>query len=130
MAEKLEKPEQEPKYSNSAIAHELRTPLTSLRGRLQGLADGVYDPNPNLFYGLISHVEGLTRIVDDLKTLSLMNAGKIELQLSEFELASEVDDVAKSIAPTLSSAELSLGVDAQITWVLAIASASGRFCSP
>ena len=93
-------------YSNSAIAHELRTPLTILRGRMQGLADGVYEPSQEVFRGLIGHIDALTRIVDDLKTLSLMNAGRMELDCSQFDLATEVADVMASAAPTLSDRKI------------------------
>lgn len=106
MAEKLQKAEQELQYSNSAIAHELRTPLTILRGRMQGLADGVYEPTQDVFRGLIGHIDALTRIVDDLKTLSLMNAGRMELDCTRFDLAAEVADVMASAAPMLADRKI------------------------
>lgn len=101
MAEQLQRAEQELKYSNSAIAHELRTPLTILRGRMQGLADGVYQPSQDMFLGLIKHIDSLTRIVEDLRTLSLMNAGRMELHLSKFDLSEEVADIVSSMKPFL-----------------------------
>jgi len=106
MAEKLQRAEKELQYSNSAIAHELRTPLTILRGRVQGLADGVYEPSQDIFRGLIGHIDALTRIVDDLKTLSLMNAGRMELDYSEFDLAAEVADVIASATPMLADRKI------------------------
>ncbi len=106
MAEKLQKAEKELQYSNSAIAHELRTPLTILRGRMQGLAEGVYEPSQDVFRGLIGHIDALTRIVDDLKTLSLMNAGRMELDYSRFDLAAEVADVIASATPTLANCKI------------------------
>ena len=111
MAEKLEKAEKELIYSNSAIAHELRTPLTILRGRLQGLADGVYDPSPDVFHGLIKHVDSLTRIVEDLRTLSLMNAGRMELHLARFDLSEEVAEVVDALKPALAGASVCLHMD-------------------
>lgn len=46
MAEKLQTLDMQRKSWNAAIAHELRTPVTILRGRLQGLVDGVFEPDP------------------------------------------------------------------------------------
>ena len=46
MAQRLKRMAQEQAFWNAAIAHELRTPLTILRGRLQGLAEGVFEPDP------------------------------------------------------------------------------------
>ncbi|MBJ2153155.1 HAMP domain-containing histidine kinase [Paracoccus sp. IB05] len=90
MAERLERAETELAYSNSAIAHELRTPLTILRGRLQGLSDGVFDPTPQLYDRLIAHVDHLSAIVEELRTLALSTAGQLELNCRPLDLADEV----------------------------------------
>ncbi len=89
MAERLQRAEAELAYSNSAIAHELRTPLTILRGRLQGLLDGVFDPSPELYGRLIAHVDDLSAIVEELRTLALSNAGQLDLVYGSVDLATE-----------------------------------------
>ncbi|AYM60683.1 ATP-binding protein [Agrobacterium fabrum] len=104
MAERLERAETELKYSNSAIAHELRTPLTILRGRLQGLLDGAFQPTPQLYHRLIAHVDDLGGIVEELRTLALSNAGQLDLQYSRLDLASEVAAAADSMEDDLSIA--------------------------
>jgi len=119
MAEKLQRAEKELQYSNSAIAHELRTPLTILRGRMQGLADGVFEPSQDVFLGLVKHIDSLTRIVDDLKTLSLMNAGRMELQVSRFDLAAEVGDTVDTMRPALSAQRLEIVTDLRDAPVIA-----------
>jgi signal transduction histidine kinase len=67
MAEKLQTLDIQRKSWNAAIAHELRTPVTILRGRLQGLVDGVFTPDPVLFTNLLKQTEGLTRLIEDLR---------------------------------------------------------------
>lgn len=104
MAERLERAETELKYSNSAIAHELRTPLTILRGRLQGLLDGAFQPSPQLYLRLIAHVDDLGGIVEELRTLALSNAGQLDLQYSRLDLAAEVEAAATSMEDDLSIA--------------------------
>lgn len=104
MAERLERAETELKYSNSAIAHELRTPLTILRGRLQGLLDGAFQPTPQLYLRLIAHVDDLGGIVEELRTLGLSNAGQLDLQYSRLDLASEVAAAADSMEDDLAIA--------------------------
>ncbi|RUY27360.1 HAMP domain-containing protein [Mesorhizobium sp. M7A.F.Ca.US.001.04.1.1] len=104
MASRLERAEAELRFSNSAIAHELRTPLTILRGRLQGLADGVFMPSDELFGNLISHVDDLSRLVEDLRTLGLVNAGRLELQIESIDLSQEADAVIAAIEPELRDA--------------------------
>jgi two-component system sensor histidine kinase AdeS len=73
---------------------------------MQGLAEGVYEPSQDVFRGLIGHIDALTRIVDDLKTLSLMNAGRMELDYSRFDLAAEVADIIASATPTLANCKI------------------------
>ncbi|MBN9021650.1 MAG: HAMP domain-containing histidine kinase [Rhizobiales bacterium] len=99
MAARLERAEWELRYSHSAIAHELRTPLTILRGRLQGLSDGVFAPTP---------VDDLSRIVEDLRTLALSEAGRLELTLGEFDLAEEAEAVITSVEPDLTGAGIAV----------------------
>ena len=111
MAARLEQAENELRYSNSAIAHELRTPLTILRGRLQGLADGVFPPSQELYERLIAHIDDLARIVEDLRILGLSSAGQMELKLERFDLASEAAEVAAAVADDLAKAGIALRQD-------------------
>lgn len=97
MAGRLQRAEAELKYSNSAIAHELRTPLTILRGRLQGLLDGAFTPSPELYGRLINHVDDLSAIVEELRTLALSNAGQLDLQYSSLDIATEAEAALASL---------------------------------
>lgn len=108
MAERLERAEAELAYSNSAIAHELRTPLTILRGRLQGLSDGVFEPTPPLYERLIEHVDHLSDLVEELRTLALSNAGKLDLTYSAFDLAGEVGVALTGLETELATAGITL----------------------
>ncbi|MGO4682162.1 ATP-binding protein [Hyphomicrobium sp. 2TAF46] len=111
MATQLAAYESEMRTWNSAIAHELRTPLTILRGRLQGLYDDVFAPDKTMVLNLIQHVDGLTRIVEDLRTLSLAEAGRLELLLGTVNLASEAQAVLAMVGPDLTAAGISTEVD-------------------
>jgi two-component system sensor histidine kinase AdeS len=108
MAARLESAEAELHYSNTAIAHELRTPLTILRGRLQGLSDGVFAPSPQLYDTLLAHIDGLTRLVEDLRTLGLFTADRLELTLDSVDLASEAKAVLQSIEPDMAEAGIAV----------------------
>jgi len=117
MASRLERAEAELRFSNSAIAHELRTPLTILRGRLQGLSDGLFKPSDQLYGSLISHVDDLTRLVEDLRTLGLVNAGQLDLLLETVDLSREADAVITAMEPGLRDAGIVVERDLQITRV-------------
>ncbi|SFP17215.1 two-component system, OmpR family, sensor histidine kinase AdeS [Ectopseudomonas composti] len=101
MAERLQSVTREREFWNAAIAHELRTPLTILRGRLQGLAEGVFSPSNELFEGLLHHVESLSRLIEDLRVLSLNESGHLEVQRVSVRLADELGSVLQTFATPL-----------------------------
>ncbi len=64
------------------VSHELRTPLTAIRGYAETLLNGaVRDPDrASEFVGVIQrHSERLTRLIDDLLTLSDLELGRTEI---------------------------------------------------
>lgn len=103
MAEQLQHMTREREFWNAAIAHELRTPVTILRGRLQGLAEGVFSPSTEIFAGLLRQVEGLNHIIEDLRVLSLNDSGHLELQWAEVDLASEISSLVSTFAAALTA---------------------------
>ncbi|TDS84985.1 ATP-binding protein [Comamonas sp. JUb58] len=90
LAEKLERVTQEQKFWNAAIAHELRTPITILSGRLQGLSDGIFMPSQDNFQKLLKSVESLGRLVEDLRTVGLADAGHLYLHFEQARLDEDV----------------------------------------
>ena len=117
MAERLQTMEQERAFWNAAIAHELRTPVTVLRGRLQGLTDGVFAPEAKLFSGLLRQVEGLSCLIEDLRVLSLNDSGHLVLSLTQTNLAQEIATVTHLLEPSLKARgfSLHLALDAMAT---------------
>lgn len=101
MASQLERVTQEQAQWHAAIAHELRTPVTVLRGRLQGLADGVFEPSQALFQKLLSQVDGLTRLIEDLRVLGLTGSGHLHLQMVDADLSAELRKVVDLYEPVL-----------------------------
>ncbi len=106
MAERLQRVTKEQVFWNAAIAHELRTPVTILRGRLQGLVEGVFEPSELQFRSLLAQVENLARLVEDLRVVGLADGGHLQLQFSEADLALEIESVVQLLMPGLESAGL------------------------
>lgn len=90
MAERLERMSQEQAQWNAAISHELRTPVSILRGRLQGLVEGVFPPSTLLFSSLLSQVESLGRLIEDLRTVALADNARLKLKLELVDIGDEV----------------------------------------
>lgn len=92
------------------VAHEIRTPLTTLRGNLEGLVDGVIEPTPQLFGVLQQETDRLTGLVDDLQQLSRVEAGDIELRITDVAIAGVVDRVVVQAAPSFEAKGVDLHV--------------------
>lgn len=111
MAEALQHADRELKDSTAAIAHELRTPLTVLSGRLHGIQDGVFAAGPDQIDSLIHQVDSLTRLVDDLRTMSVVNSGQLVLDLATIDLAEAIRPVIAAMRPDLEAAGLTIICD-------------------
>lgn len=61
------------------VAHELRTPVATLEGYLEGLLDGVVEPNARTWAKLHDEAGRLRRLIDDLQTLSRAEARQVSL---------------------------------------------------
>ncbi|NQE64434.1 ATP-binding protein [Caulobacter sp. RHG1] len=112
MASRLEVSVAEATQWNATIAHELRTPLTVLNGLLQGVADGVFEKDDAWTALLRAQVDGLTRLVEDLRVLSLDESGHFHLRLEVVSLAAIIAPLRTLYDPTLTQAGLAP------TWIL------------
>lgn len=61
------------------IAHELRTPLTVVLGHTEALSEGQLPPDAETFEIIYDETKRLNRLVEDLRTLSLSDAGELHL---------------------------------------------------
>lgn len=66
-------------------SHDLRAPLASMQVLVEGMEDGVIEPEEHL-PALHAQVRTLTKLVDDLFELARIDAGLLDLELREAEL--------------------------------------------
>lgn len=90
MAQRLQDMAADMTLWNATIAHELRTPLTILKGRLQGMIDGVFEPDEKSLHALVLQVDSLARLVEDLRTVTLADSGHLDLRLQPVRLRDEI----------------------------------------
>lgn len=107
MVAELERADQQRRNLTADIAHELRTPLHIIQGKLEGMLDGVYAAEPKHIDDALEETKLLTRLVNDLQTLSLAETGQLPLHHTRFLLADLVSDVSASF----SAQATALGVD-------------------
>jgi signal transduction histidine kinase len=65
------------KQMTADIAHELRTPLSLIIGHAEGVHDGVLPASKENFEIIREEAERLEQLVNDLRTLSLADAGEL-----------------------------------------------------
>ncbi len=63
------------------IAHELRTPLSLILGHAEAVHDGVLPPTRENFEIIRDEAARLEHLVDDLRTLSLADAGELSMEM-------------------------------------------------
>ncbi len=86
MATALERNDRERREMLADIAHELRTPLSVIRGRLEGIVDGIYPAQANQISPALESVYLLERVTDDLRLLTLAETRQLHFEKRDFDL--------------------------------------------
>ncbi len=92
MAEQLEKKEQSRRHLLADIAHELRNPLSIIQGNLEAWLDGVIVPEPQQIAPVYDETVLLSRLIADLRDLSLAEAGQLKL----YQNATKLEDLVRT----------------------------------
>jgi signal transduction histidine kinase len=87
LAHELEEGERRQRRLTSDIAHELRTPLTCLQGTIEAMLDGVWKPDQEHLTSCHDEIVRITRLVQDLNTLTNLEWENIDLNKTDFDLA-------------------------------------------
>jgi signal transduction histidine kinase len=93
------------------VAHELRTPITTLDGYLEGLEDGVIEPNPETWRLLRTETGRLTRLVTDLSELWRAEARQLPLRTEAVDMTVLAREVAERFAPLGAPREVRIELD-------------------
>jgi signal transduction histidine kinase len=93
------------------IAHELRTPLTVIQGNLRAILDDVYELDKVEVARLYDQTRQLSRLVDDLHDLSLLEAKQFSLDFTSINMNDLVQDVAAIYSPIFEDSGTSLSLD-------------------
>lgn len=110
MSSQLAQSNQARKQMTADIAHELRNPLLVITGYIEALRDGVLRPTPERFDMMHEEAQHLQRLVTDLRTLSLADAGELALVKQTIAPAALLSRVAEAYAPAAEKAGIQLAV--------------------
>ncbi len=106
------------------IAHDLATPLTAIQGLSEALADDVIQgpvARQETAQRIGREVQRLRRLVADVRQMTLMEAGQIQLDLAPLDLQSLVDETVLVIEPECEAAGITIknGIPADVPYVQA-----------
>jgi len=113
MAADLGRATQARKQMTADIAHDLGTPLTVLGGYLEAMQEGVLDATPERIEVMHTEIIHLQRLVQDLRTLSLADAGQISLKREQVDVEAFLRRVAASYQLAAEKQDVDLRVEAE-----------------
>ncbi len=111
MADQLERYARERQNMIADIAHELRTPLAVIQSNLEAMLDGVLPTSPAELNSLHQEALLLNRLIGDLRTVSLAEAGQLQLDRQPVTPGDLVHTVSARFAATAAEKLIALTVD-------------------
>jgi signal transduction histidine kinase len=109
MAEQLEATDLRRRTFLADVTHELRTPLSVIRGRAEGIIDGVYPGDTEHVAPVLEAARTLEGLIEDLRTLALADAGGLTLRREPFDIGLLVEETLASFEVVVSDAKVRIG---------------------
>jgi signal transduction histidine kinase len=111
MAERLELTERQRRDLLADVAHELRTPLSVIRGRVEGMRDGLYEPDAEHLELIERETDVMARLLEDLQLLSNVEAGALRLHRERVEPRELVEAAAGAFRTQAEEAGVHIGTE-------------------
>jgi signal transduction histidine kinase len=108
MTERLQANEKLRRNLLADVAHELRTPLSVIQGNVEGMLDGVYPRDDSHLLPILDQTAMMSRLLDDLRTFSLVEAGVFKLHREPTDIEELVLDLVAAYQPRARQAGVSL----------------------
>jgi len=95
------------------IAHELRTPLSVIMAHTEGIEDGVLPPSKETFQIIHDETLRLSTMVEDLRTLSLAEAGELGLTPCKISPGDILRQAAAAQSPRAMQRDITIDVEVE-----------------
>lgn len=93
MAERIDRSRTDRQALLADVTHELRTPLQVIGGSVEAMLDGIHPRDDAHLAPLLAETAVMDRLLDDLRTLSLAEAGALPLHREELDVRRLLADV-------------------------------------
>ena len=110
MAVRLDASEEARRRFLADVTHELRTPLTVLQGEIEAQLDGIHARDDAHLTTLLDQTRTLDRLVEDLRTLSLGDAGRLVLHPETMSLRAVVEDAVSAVTPLAARRQIAVSM--------------------
>jgi two-component system sensor histidine kinase BaeS len=110
MAERLDRSRDDRRAMLADVTHELRTPITVIQGGLEAMLDGVHPYDEDHVAPLLAETVVMGRLLDDLRTLSLADAGALTLHREPADLPAIAQQAVAAQAPIAAARGVALTV--------------------
>jgi two-component system sensor histidine kinase BaeS len=107
MAAELQRSDQQRRRFVQDVVHELRTPLTVIEGTAGAVEEGIFEPETRHMRTIREQTLLLSRIVDDLRTIGLAEAGELSLEREPVDVA----DIVGSTVAAFEARAREAGID-------------------
>ncbi len=99
------------KEMTADIAHELRNPIAVIQANVESLVDGVYPATAENLEPVLESVRLLTRLVEDLRTLALADAGRLAMEIGATDVVPVLRRVASAFELRAASKKVGLRLE-------------------
>jgi two-component system OmpR family sensor kinase/two-component system sensor histidine kinase BaeS len=111
MASDLEAADIQRRQMTADIAHELRNPLSIIRGNIEAMIDGVYPLDSNHLEPVYEETLLLQHLIEDLRLLSLAEAGQLALTRADVDVTALLAGVADGVRAIVQERDIHLQLD-------------------
>lgn len=111
MTTQLQTNDQQRRRLLADVTHELRTPLTVIQGGLEAVLDGVHPADPSHLNTILDETRVMGRLIDDLRTLALAEAGALRLMREPVDLSVLANEAAAAFQAQAQATGVTLAVE-------------------
>lgn len=108
LSERLDDQETLRKRMTSDMAHEIRTPLSTLQSHIEAFMDNIWEPDAEKLNIVHEEVLRLTKLINELTDLSMIESDEIKVDLEEINLSILLKKIADSFEPMIMNKNITL----------------------